>query len=92
MPSHSEGLPMVALEAAAVGTPVVSFPAGGLPASDLAEIVPMGDVLRLTERALALAVKGRPRRERLRRARQALSERFSPEKNGAALAALYESL
>lgn len=92
MPSRSEGLPMVALEAAALATPVVSFPAGGLPASGLAEIVAMGDVLGLTQRALALAVEGKPRRDRILRASEALSQRFSPEKNGTALAAIYESL
>jgi len=92
MPSLSEGLPMVALEAAAMGTPVVAFPAGGLPDSGLASCVPMGDVDRLVSVALEVVRDPSRRATVLASSKTALELRYAPESQAASLTTLYRSL
>jgi glycosyltransferase involved in cell wall biosynthesis len=92
MPSRSEGLPMVALEAAALGTPVVAFPAGGLADSGLAACVPMEDVGALVETGLELVRDPARRTEQLARSRAVLEERFSPSDHATALRRVYLGL
>jgi glycosyltransferase involved in cell wall biosynthesis len=89
MPSRSEGLPMTALEAAAVGVPLVGFPAGGLVDSGLALTVPDGDVDALVDAAAALVREPEARTRVLARAASALDERFGPEAHVRALGAIY---
>lgn len=92
MPSRSEGLPMVALEAAAMGTPVVAFPAGGLADSGLAACVPAGDADALIERALGLVADQELRAERLELSAEQLTGPFAPAAHSRALLRLYETL
>jgi len=80
---------MVALEAAAMRTPVVAFPAGGLADSGLAACVPAGDVGALVRDSLALAVDSVRRTERLELAAQSLNSRFGPSQHGQMLKEIY---
>jgi glycosyltransferase involved in cell wall biosynthesis len=51
LPSRSEGMPNVLLEAAACGTPFIATSVGGIPEfADSKALVPPGDVFALTER------------------------------------------
>ena len=88
LPSRTEAMPMVSLEAAALGTPVVAYPVGGLPDSGLAEIVAMGDVEALTAAALRLARPGPERAAAVEASRTALATRFSPGAHAEALFAV----
>ncbi len=90
MPSRREGLPMVALEAAAVGTPLVGFAVGGLADTGLATPVPVEDVVALVETALRLVRDPAARAAALGRAREAL-EAHAPAAHAAALSALYDA-
>ncbi len=89
MPSRSEGLPMTALEAAAVGVPLVGFPVGGLKDSGLAFTVRDGDVDALVDAAAALVRDPEGRARTLDRAAAALRDRFSPAAHVAALVPIY---
>jgi len=92
MPSRREGLPMVALEAAAAGTPVVGFAVGGLADSGLARPVPTGDVERLVDEALRVVRDAEQRRLQVTAARRLLTERYAPGPHARALAAIYRAL
>ena len=92
MPSRQEGLPMVALEAAALGVPVVGFAVGGLADSRLAEAVPTEDVQTLVAVGLHQLRNPAARRGRLAAAREALESRFDPAGHAAALSDLYGSV
>jgi len=92
MPSRSEGLPMVALEAAALATPVVAFPAGGLADSGLAACVAPEDVDALVAAALGLVQDPLRRAERLESSAASLGTSFSPETHCQSLQEIYSSL
>jgi len=92
MPSRSEGLPMTALEAAAVGVPLVGFPVGGLADSGLALTVRDGDVDALVDAAAGLVRDPEARRRVLARAQAVLADRFGPEAHARALEAIYAGL
>lgn len=90
MPSRREGLPMTALEAAAVGVPCVGFPAGGLADSGLAVTTPDGNVTALVDTAVALVREPGLRAEALRQSRNALEGEYGPSEHARRLVAVYE--
>lgn len=90
MPSRREGLPMTALEAAALDVPLVGFPAGGLSDSGLAVTTPPGNVTALVDTAVALVRDPGLRVEALRQSRAALEGEFSPQRHAERLVAVYE--
>jgi len=92
MPSRQEGVPMVALEAAAMAVPVVGFAVGGLVDGGLARTVPVEHTEDLAKLALHLARRAEDRAPVLAASRAALEGRFSPREHVAALEAVYRSL
>jgi glycosyltransferase involved in cell wall biosynthesis len=92
MPSRSEALPMVALEAAAVGTPLVAFAVGGLVEPGLAVTVPPGDVSSLVEAALALTRDEGRRAAVLDASRRTLLEQLAPAEHARRLIEIYETV
>jgi glycosyltransferase involved in cell wall biosynthesis len=96
LPSHTEGLPNVALEASAAGVPVVATAVGGTPeAVDdglTGYLVPPGDPASLANALIAL-LHDEPTRARMGRAgRERMRELFSFEAQAAAYLRLFESL
>ena len=96
IPSRSEGLPNVALEAMAYGIPVVATAVGGVP-----EVVTHGrtgfltapaDVEGLASCVLSLLENAALRRQLGEAARHEAISRFSPDARGRALAKIYEEL
>jgi glycosyltransferase involved in cell wall biosynthesis len=94
LPSHGEGLPLVALETLAAGTPLVATDVRGL-----RELAADGAVLLASHgdpRALAAAIRrvleDRALADELERAGLALARRHSEERMAAAYLALYERL
>ena len=88
LPSFSEGMPNVLLEAFAYGTPVVATRVGGVPDmlsdGDSGWLVPAGDAPRLGA-ALVEALQDRSEAQRrAARARVVLAERFTVEKQARA--------
>lgn len=88
LPFRTCGMPMVALEAAAVGTPVAAFAVGGLAGTGLALTVPEGDVDRLVDGAVHLVRDPELRAAAVARARGLLAQALSPGAHAAALAAI----
>jgi glycosyltransferase involved in cell wall biosynthesis len=96
LPSTSEGLPLVILEAMATGLPVVASAVGGLPDviadGDTGLLIPTGDAAALRGRLLGLA-SDRERARRLgARAREAALSAHSLERMSADYLRLYEEL
>jgi glycosyltransferase involved in cell wall biosynthesis len=93
MPSHEEGLGLVAVEAALCGTPVVGFRSGGL--VDVVDpgagaLVAPGDVAALAEALRAFAADPQRARGAGERARQAAG-RFTPAAVATRYRAIYEA-
>jgi glycosyltransferase involved in cell wall biosynthesis len=96
MPSHEEGLGLVAAESLLTGTPVIAYRSGGIP--DLVSdgttgiLVPPGDVRALAGSITALA--GDPARARAMGAagRAQMVDRFAPAKVAATYAGIYRSV
>jgi glycosyltransferase involved in cell wall biosynthesis len=89
MPSRQEGIPMTALEAAAMAVPVVGFGVGGLLDTGLARTVPVEHTEDLAQLALHLARKPDDRAVVLAASRAALEGRFSPREHLSAMEAVY---
>ena len=96
LPSLSEGLPLVVLEAMATALPVVASAVGGLPVvvaeGETGHLVPPGDAAALGARLAALAAE--PGRARALGAcgREVVVARYSLERMSAAYLELYDEL
>jgi glycosyltransferase involved in cell wall biosynthesis len=95
LPTHSEGIPMVLLEAMACGTPVVTCPVGGIPAvardGRNALFVPPGDVAALAAAIERLLGDG-TLREAMSQANREDARRYDVRTIGASLLELYREL
>ena len=96
LPSLDEGIPMVLLEAMALGKPVVASAVGGIPEivthQESGLLVPPGDERALADACLELA-RHRDRAWALgAEARRTVETRFSHDRNGAEIAAVYHGL
>lgn len=96
LPSFTEGLPNVALEASAAGVPVVATAVGGTPEvvadGETGRLVPAGDVPALTG-AIAGLLDAAATRQRLGAAgRRRMRERFTFEGQAAEYVRLFEAL
>lgn len=81
LPSFTEGMPNVALEASAAGVPVIATAVGGTPEviadGETGYLVPAGDAGAFAQRILLLAQNSFLREQMGRLARQRMQERFS---------------
>ena len=81
LPSHTEGLPNVVLEAAAAGVPVVATAVGGTPEAvidgETGYLVPPADQAALADRLSAVLADEPTRRRMGEAAREFVRERFS---------------
>jgi glycosyltransferase involved in cell wall biosynthesis len=93
--SHSEGIPLVLIEAMAAGLPVVATAVGGVP--ELIEhevqglLCPAGDLERLAAQLTQLSASPE-QRTRMGHAGRARSEEFTEERMLAQYAALYDEM
>lgn len=96
IPSRSEGLPNVALEAMAYGMPVVGAAVGGVPEvvtdASTGFVVSRGDVEAMAGRVLELLNDAALRHRLGRHAREAVFSRFSPTARYQKLARLYREM
>ena len=96
LPSFAEGLPVVIMEAMALGRPVISTYIGGIPElvkpGESGWLVPAGDSDALAE-AMQQAIEASPEQlaEMGRSGRQAVLSRHDVQKEAAKLAALFEA-
>jgi glycosyltransferase involved in cell wall biosynthesis len=96
LPSYTEGLPNVALEACAAGVPVVATAVGGTP--EVVEdgvnglLVPPGDAAALARRILDLADSDSLRAGMSRAGRQVVQTRFTFEEQARQYQELFEEL
>jgi glycosyltransferase involved in cell wall biosynthesis len=92
LPSHTEGSPLVLLEAMAAGLPIVATTVGGIPEvvrdGESAVLVPSADVKRLASSLSALA-RDPALREALGSAARVSVQQFSPQAYTSRLLSLY---
>ena len=96
LPSFTEGLPNVALEASAAGVPVVATAVGGTPEvvadGDGGFLVPPGDPAAIATRVCELLASAALREQMSFAARDRMREFFTFEAQAAAYVRLFESL
>jgi glycosyltransferase involved in cell wall biosynthesis len=94
--SHTEGLPMVLLEAMQAGIPVVATRVGGIPSvledGACGLIVPSGDPVELAGAMLHMLETNEDSRVRALRAQARVSERYSSRVMARGYVAIYQSL
>jgi glycosyltransferase involved in cell wall biosynthesis len=94
--SHTEGLPMVLLEAMQAGIPVVATRVGGIPSvledGACGLIVPSGDPVELAGAMLHMFETNEDSRVRALRAQARVSERYSSRAMARGYVAIYQSL
>src|SRR5262249_42926700 len=95
IPSRSEGLPNVALEAMAYGIPVVAAAVGGLPEiisdGETGFLAPSGEAHELAQKIIALIENPSLRRTLGVRGREVVALRFSLEARIRTLTDIYDS-
>jgi glycosyltransferase involved in cell wall biosynthesis len=96
LPSTTEGLPIVLLEAMAAGVPVVATPVGGVPElvsdGETGLLVPPGDAEALAAAIGRLLAEPETARRLAANARARVEERFSERVMGERVLAVYEDL
>jgi glycosyltransferase involved in cell wall biosynthesis len=96
LPSTTEGLPLVLLEAMAAGVPVVATPVGGVPElvtdGETGLLVPPGDVAALETALRRLLAEPDTARRLAQNALAQVEERFSERVMGDRVLAVYEDL
>lgn len=96
LPSYTEGMPNVALEAMAAGVPVVATAVGGTPEvieeGETGFLVPAGDAAALADRVLGVLASEDLRRRLGRRGRERVRERFTFEAQATRYDALFREL
>lgn len=95
IPSFSEGLPNVLLEAMVAGVPILATAVGGMPevlSPDRGLLVSPGDVPGFAEAAKACLSDREATRERVKRARETVFLRFGPLERSQRILALYGAL
>jgi len=96
IPSRSEGMPNVALEAMSHGLPIVATTVGGVPElihhGRTGMLVPSGDVAAMSRTVGDLLDDPDQRRSLGQEAQREVRERFSVRARGSALARLYREL
>lgn len=96
LPSHTEGLPNVALEAGASGVAAVATRVGGNPEvvsdGETGYLVPPGEPAALASRMLSLLSDDAARQRMGEAARQRMRDRFTFESQAAAYLRLFEAL
>jgi glycosyltransferase involved in cell wall biosynthesis len=96
LPSFTEGLPNVVLEASAAGVPVVATAVGGTPEAvadgKTGFLVPPGDPVRLSERIAQLLGNAEERRRMGDAGRKYVQSRFTFEAQAAAYVQLFEQM
>jgi len=96
LPSWTEGLPLVVLEAMALGRPVVATPVGGTPELVVDEetglLVPPRDVAALAAALTRVLGDGALGRRLGEAGRRRVAERFSAEATSREVLALYDEV
>jgi teichuronic acid biosynthesis glycosyltransferase TuaC len=95
LPSYSEGLPTVLVEAGAVGTPVVATEVGGIPellGGGRGELIPPRSVDALTEAIRSILADRAAAADRANRLRAHVTELYDADQNAARLLELYRDL
>ena len=96
LPSFTEGLPNVVLEASAAGVPVVATAVGGTPEvvadGKTGLLVPPGDPLRLAQAIVSLLLDPEKRRRMGNAGREYVRSRFTFEAQAAAYLRLFEEM
>lgn len=96
LPSLAEGIPMVLLEAMALGTPVVATAVGGVPEmitnGETGVLVPPGDPAALAEACLNVARRCAWAQRLAIQARRTVESQFSREANGTLIMDAYRAV